>query len=330
MTVCAVSGLAGLLLTGGYWAWSMWDLFGNPIFPNLGNAFANTPLGPDESFRDQRFLPNDWLDLLVRPFAFSLDGSLIYEFNSADPRFLMLYLGSISAVVYCIVGVGQGRGWPRQSRLVLSFCAAFFASFLVWSSVFSIIRYALAFWVIAPVIVVVWLSWMLPRFSRSSRWSLLVFTACVALFIATGPSQVRRVGWSSWMESYVWAEMPEQVNTQDSIVVFATQYPTGFLAPTVADASWLTHADSPPWSQRALANYRPMVRDRIMASQAPVYVLMFWGMDSDGEDLARTAAELGLRQDVDQCRRLRTAFDIKTRDDDMHWVICPVSRPDIE
>lgn len=326
--LCAIAGLVGLLLTGGMWAWQMFELFGNPIFPNLGGAFPNTPLGPDESFRDERFLPSNGLDLLFRPFAFSLNGALIYEFESADPRFLVLYLGILAAIVFSVFSYMRRRVWPEQTRLVLSLSAGIFVSFLVWSATFSIIRYALAFWVIAPVVVVVLLGWMRPNLPRSSHWTMSVIVASVALFIATGPSQVRRVAWASWIEPYVWVDLPEQVDIDGSIVVLATQYPTGFVAPSLSDAAWLTHADSPPWSRSALANYRPIVREKLMASAAPVYIVMFWGMDSDGEDLSRTATELGLRACLDQCERLRTAFDIETKEDDMYWVICPATRPD--
>ena len=327
--LCAVSGLVGLLLTGGIWAWQMWELFGNPIFPNLGGAFPNAPLGPDESFRDERFLPSNGLDLLFRPFAFSLNGALIYEFESADPR-LLVYLGILAAMAFSVYSYVRRRVWPEQTRLVLSLSAGIFVSFLVWSATFSIIRYALAYWVMAPVMGVVLLGWIRPGLMQSSRWTLGVIIASAALFIATGPSQVRRAAWTSWTEPYVWVDLPEQAVIDGSIVVLATQYPTGFVAPSLADAAWLTHADSPPWSRPALANYRPIAREKIMSSAAPVYVVMFWGMDSDGEDLLRTAAEFGLRGQVDQCQRLRTAFDIETNDDDMHWVICPAARPDTE
>ncbi len=327
IAICAALGALGLLLTGGLWAWRMWDMFGNPIFPNLGGLFASTPLGPDEAFRDERFLPSGWLDLLFRPFSFSLNGKLIYEFESADPRFLALYVALIATFGFCLFRGFRQRDWPRHSRLVLSLCAAIFASFLVWSAVFSIIRYALALWVIAPIFVTVLASWMLPKRSASSSFQLGLVLFCSALFVMTGPSQVRRVAWTSWTEPYVWAELPEQLDVSDGIIVFATQYPTAFLAPSVESAAWLSHADSPPWSQPALANYRPQVRERLLASDAPIFVVMFWGMDSDAEDLARTAAELGLHHDVKQCQRLRTAFDIQTATDDMHWVICPVSRP---
>lgn len=328
--LCAIAGLTGLLLTGGIWAWQMWELFGNPIFPNLGGAFPGAPLGPDESFRDERFLPTNWLNLLVRPFSFSLNGALIYEFESADPRFLLLYLGTLAAMVFSVVSYARRSVWPNQSRLVLSLSAGVFVSFLVWSATFSIIRYALAYWVMAPIVGLVLLGWMRPSLTQASHWTLAVIAACVVLFVATGPSQVRRVAWSSWTEPYVWVELPEQVDIDGSIVVLATQYPTGFVAPSLSDAAWLTHADSPPWSRSALANYRPIAQEKIMASRAPVYVVMFWGMDSDGEDLIRTAAELGLRAQVDRCQRLRTAFDIKTNDDDMHWVICPATRSNSE
>jgi len=322
--ICASLGIIGLLLTGGFWAWYMWELFANPIFPNLGGMFSGSPLGPDEPFRDERFLPTSLLDLLVRPFAFSINGLLIYEFDSADPRFLALYLAIIAGLVYVLAQRLKLKSWPRQIRLVLGLSAAILSIFLIWGAVFSIIRYALALWVIAPVVAIVWLSWMMPRRARLPQFRMILMILCGALFVMTGPSHVRRVAWTSFAEPYVWAERPVSVDLSGSVVAFATQFPTAFLAPSLEDAAWLTHADSPPWSKAAPANYRPMVRAKILSSGAPVYVVMFWGQQSDESDLHRTAAELGKSASVEQCHRLITSFDIKIADYDMYWILCPL------
>jgi hypothetical protein len=286
--------------------------------------FPSAPFGPDESFRDERFLPTGLFDLFIRPFAFAVNGALIYEFESADPKFLALYLVILAGVGYSAVHRLRQKIWPRQTKLVMSLSAGVLSIFLVWSSVFSIIRYALALWVIAPVLLVVWSCWMMPERARLPRFQLILIVICVALFATTGPSHVRRVAWSSWTEPYVWVERPESIDLSGSVVVFATQFPTAFLAPAFGDAAWLTHADSPPWSKPALANYRPMVREKLLASGAPMYVAMFWGQGSDEADLQRVAAEFDKRADVAQCHRLTTSFDIKTADDDMYWVLCPV------
>ncbi|MEO1321980.1 MAG: hypothetical protein AAFV59_03140 [Pseudomonadota bacterium] len=322
--ICAAIGAVGLMLTGGAWAWQMWSTFGNPIFPNLGGMFPNASFAPDEPFRDERFLPAGLLDLFIRPFAFAVNGSLIYEFESADPRFLALYLVILGGLGYSVIYRLREKTWPLHAKLVMSLSAGVLAIFLVWSSVFSIIRYALALWVIAPIVLAVWLCWMMPERARLPRFQLILIVICVALFATTGPSHVRRVAWSSWAEPYVWVERPESVDLSGSVVVFATQFPTAFLAPAFEDAAWLTHTDSPPWSKPALANYRPMVREKLRASSAPVYVAMFWGQGSDGADLQRVAAEFDMRADIAQCRRLTTSFDIKRTDDDMYWVLCPV------
>lgn len=324
--ICAVMGLVGLMLTGGLWAWHMWELFGNPIFPNLGGLFPGSALGPDEPFRDERFLPAHVVDIFIRPFAFSMNGLLIYEFDSADPRFLALYLVVLGGLCFSTIRRVRQRDWPRHARTIFAISAATLSVFLVWSAVFSIIRYALALWVVAPVIAIIWLSWMFPDQSRLPRFQLILMIICGALFVTTGPSQVRRVAWTSWTEPYVWAEKPESVDLSGAVVVFATQFPTAFLAPTFQDAAWLTHADSPSWSEPALANYRPKIHARLSTTDAPIYVAMFWGQQSDEDDLQRTASEFGLQANASACHRLATSFDIKSSDDDMYWVLCPVSR----
>ncbi|MCA8902188.1 MAG: hypothetical protein KDA53_13185, partial [Hyphomonas sp.] len=41
----AVAGLAGILLTGGWWFHVLWEAYGNPVFP-MANGLFHAPLGP--------------------------------------------------------------------------------------------------------------------------------------------------------------------------------------------------------------------------------------------------------------------------------------------
>ncbi|MEQ9314752.1 MAG: hypothetical protein RLN72_02810, partial [Henriciella sp.] len=76
VAVCAAVGLGSALLTGGWWAFEMYERFGNPIFPNLNTLFG-APLGPDFAFRDEKFLPASFWEGFIRPILFSWDASPI-------------------------------------------------------------------------------------------------------------------------------------------------------------------------------------------------------------------------------------------------------------
>lgn len=59
--VCGVTGLAGMLLTGGAWHYRLWAEFGNPLYPMMTQV-PDEHEGGTHGFRDSRFLPDGLLD----------------------------------------------------------------------------------------------------------------------------------------------------------------------------------------------------------------------------------------------------------------------------
>ena len=322
----AIAGGVGILLTGGYWALILWNMFGNPIFPYLSGLFPGSDLSPDHSFRDHRFLPASIIDVVLRPIAFTLNGSLIYEYNDADPRFLVLYLCAIQVVVFCCLNAWRNGEWPPGSRYLVAMSMAILVTYLVWANVFSIIRYVLALWVMAPTVSVVLISRMLKRSAWLRQTNAIALITCAALLVHTNLIERRRIPRSTWSEPYVWVERPNQIDIRGSVIVFSTRHPTAFLAPAFADAAWMTHANAPKWSESALANYRPLIEAKLEDSPLPIFFVVHVRQGSAHLDLDHMARELSMQADFATCRRLRTAFDIKTERLDYHWVLCPVRR----
>ncbi|MEL6857430.1 MAG: hypothetical protein AAFO74_03530 [Pseudomonadota bacterium] len=318
--ICAGAGVLGIALLGGWWAWTMWEMFGNPVYPNLSVAFGSSPLSPDEAFRDERYLPVNIFDLFARPFFFSFDTSLIYEFALVDLRFLVGYLAVAFALGWMARTALRGAAWPKGTRLVAALSAGFLASFVVWSELFSIMRYANALWIIGPLLALLITLWAVPRLAQSPRLVLISLAACLALVFTTSQSPSRRVVWTAWDEPYVWTELPSEADIAGAAILFSAHYPTAFNAPALRDAAWFTHADSQAWSKPGLKNYRPQIAARLAAHQGPVYAVMFWGQSSDADDLHRMASDYGYTARPEACLRLRTSFDL----DAMHWALCPL------
>lgn len=320
--VGAAFGLFGLLLLGGWWAHEMWTQFGNPVYPHLNALFGSPELGPEEPFRDQRYLPGSFFELLIRPFQFSFNTALIFEFALIDLRFLLIYAGMLPLLAWL-----AWRGLQRQpiaagARTVLAMSSAVLVTYFSWAAVFSILRYASALWLIAPILFMVLFAWALPKFTEHRQFRAMALILCGALIISTSAAPNRRIPWASWSEPYVWTQLPDGVDIADSVIVFSAHYPTAFTAPAFAEAAWLTHADSHAWSAPALANYRPLIDVRLQQTQAPVFAVLFADTALNAADLQRLARSLGLRAQADECRPMRTGFDIREE----HWVLCALQR----
>ncbi len=318
--ICGAAGLIGVVLLGGWWAWMMWDLFGNPIFPNLGSTFESSPFAPDEAFRDERFVPANILDLFARPFFFSFDTSLIYAFSLVDVRFLIGYLAVAVALGWMVRTALRGAEWPQGTRLIAALCAGFLASFIFWAHLFSLMRYLNALWVMGPLLALLVAIWVAPRFAQWPRLTLFSLAACLALVLTTSQSPTRRVAWTSWDEPYVWTQLPEDADIRGAAILFSAHFPSAFNAPAFEDAAWLAHADSQYWSKPALKNYTPQIAARLAEHDGPVFAVMFVGQTSDAEDLQRMAGDYGYTARFEDCSRMVTAFDF----DDTHWVLCPL------
>lgn len=320
--VCAFAGLAGLVLLGGWWAVTMWEMFGNPIYPNLSGAFGTSPFSPDEAFRDKRYLPANILDVFIRPFLFSFDTSLIYEYALIDLRFLVGYVAAIFAFVWMLRAAIVGKGFQAGTRLIAALCGGFLATFVAWSEVFSIMRYANALWTLGPILALLVVIWASPRLTQWPRFPLISVAVCMALILTTSQSPTRRVAWLSWDEPYAWTDLPEQADVRDAAILFSAHYPSAFNAPAFQDAAWLAHADSQYWSKPALENYTPQIAKRLAAEDRPTFAVMFFGQDSDVEDLQRMAGDYGYTAKLEDCMPMRSAFDI----DSMHWALCRLQK----
>jgi hypothetical protein len=70
MLLCyGLAGVSGALLTGGYWAWTLWQEFGNPLFPYFNHVFRSPAVAP-AAFFDARFLTHEHWEYFVWPLVF--------------------------------------------------------------------------------------------------------------------------------------------------------------------------------------------------------------------------------------------------------------------
>lgn len=320
VAVCALAGLGCALLTGGWWAWEMYQRFGNPIFPNLNSLFG-AELGPDTAFRDEKFLPDTFWEGLIRPIFFSWDATPINEEATRDFRLLTGYLASFAIMGLSARAFLKGEADGRH-RVLLALAAGFLATFTVWTLMFSIQRYAMGLYISGPVLLmgVLWLLW--PSKASEGRIRLAIIGLMGALLLSTSFERLRLVPWRAVTEPYSWVELPAGLETDGSIVIMSSYYPTAFTAPAFSSAHLITHGDARPWSKPALANYRALIRQKIDGSDRPIFAVMYFGQESREDALVRLATEYGLTASLDTCKPMETAFDSGAN----YWLLCPLSR----
>ena len=320
VAICAVVGLLSAIVTGGWWAWEMYERFGNPIFPNLNSLFGS-PYGPDTAFRDEKFLPASFWEGVVRPIFFSFDASPINEQATSDVRLLAGYIAC-----FAILGLSARAAWRGKAdarhRILCALAAGFLVTFAVWTLMFSIQRYAMGLYIAGPVLMMgaLWLVW--PQTLNEQRPRLAVLVLMAALLLSTSFERLRRVPWQSMDEPYVWTKLPAGVDVTDAVIILSSHYPTGFTAPAFSDAHLLTHGDARPWSKPALANYRPLIQAEIDRSQRAIFAVMFRGQESGPQALERLASDYQLNADFEACQPMQTAFDSGST----HWILCPLTR----
>lgn len=332
--VAAVGGLAGIVLGGGWWMAKLYAEFGNPVFPMLNDLFGAS-LGPEGVSRDIRYLPDSFLNALVRPVTGAFDLALINEDTGRDLRLAAFYLGAVAIIGLSLVQLRMRETVPR---LVIAMALACLAFTIVWVLQFSIMRYATGAFLLGPLMLV--LAWKLSPLEKALSVSARPFLYGMALLLiaSLGPESVRRAPWGSAADPYLAVEVPTGIKTENAGVIMAGPFPTAFTAMAFEDAAWVAHGAVQTWSRPFLENYRPLITERINQDQIDLFAVICvqeTGADgrtnqkkgvteknTAGQTLARLAGEYPVQADESACRQMETSFDTETTS----WVICPLTR----
>lgn len=136
---CAAGGLLGVLLTYGWWGASLWQGFGNPLFPYFQDVLVPGWDGARIG-QDARFLPANAWDALTRPFRWAVSAvPIVTEERMRDPR---VAAGLLAALVLL-----------RRGRVLRPLALFFLVALAIWSGLFGIYRYAFPLEAIAPLLV---------------------------------------------------------------------------------------------------------------------------------------------------------------------------------
>ena len=144
----AFGGIAGFFAVNGFWAATLWQTFGNPVFP-LFNKIFKSPFFPLVNYRETLYLENRTaLQTILLPFILMVHfkENFVGDFSFSDARFAF---GFIGLAVLTIRRDFKNIGAPLRFLIVWGT-----VSYVVWLLTSSVLRYAAATEIICAICVV--------------------------------------------------------------------------------------------------------------------------------------------------------------------------------
>ncbi len=146
-TLCA-GALAAFVLLAGPWAFTLYRLYDNPVFP-LMNALFRSEWYPPIDLVDARFRPGTLARALAHPFRWASTNAML----ATEPPFRDARI----AVALCAIAPLALAAWYSrlaEPRRILAVLAAFSIGLALWLPTLSILRYALVLEAFAAILIV--------------------------------------------------------------------------------------------------------------------------------------------------------------------------------
>lgn len=311
----------------GFWGMRLYELTGNPMFPMLNNLFQSDWMSTATGGFDNKFKPSSWLQALLYPFYWILNGeNTVMEIEFSDPRFAIGFLAFFSIIATLTVSKLKAKNkknpTPLQSKKnpsTLNFLLLYIlVSYILWMSLFSILRYAVAIEALLGLVIGVAITLAckkLPSHHLPSQTPL----AFLILILLTATSMTAYPYWgrSNYSErtfQYTKADIP------DSSLILLLSKPTAYIAPIMSQhIKNLTfiglNYEYPAFSKFKLGS---IIRKNIEKHQGPIYTLY------NKEDINHAEVILerfNLSFYKSHCKTIETNIDL---DDTLYY--CPLVR----
>ncbi|WP_028920357.1 glycosyltransferase 87 family protein [Pseudoxanthomonas suwonensis] len=186
-----LAGVALLVFAvlAGPWLHAVWQVYGNPLFPQY-NVWFQAPLASPGATADLRWRPQGLGEALLRPLLFTLNPRLVSELSLLQVAWALLYVVAPLAALAWLRRRTRGGARPEAADAsVLRMLGVFFVvGFVLWLWMFSIHRYLVVLELLAPLVLWLLLRGLLPgRAGSSVAGAAVLLCALVAL-----------AGWNDW------------------------------------------------------------------------------------------------------------------------------------
>ena len=289
--------VAGFAAAAGFWMWSMYERFGNPLYPYYNDLFKSPWW--DEVRIESRYAHHSFIEVVSLPFRlFGVNRGLVGEVPLRDWRVPFVFVAALIALFAALsrshrsISAHDSRSvQPMDARwsLVIVF---WFVSFALWAIQHSIYRYIIPLELLSGALIV-------GLLASSFRARVAVIASGIVIVVLA--LTTRYPGWSRvpFGEAFIDVEAPRIA--ADSIVLIIEDAPLSFTIPFFQPRIRFIGARNnfnDPWRDNLLASRS---RSTIAEHRGPLYSLRFSVDPSD--DVLR---EYGLKTRRDTCKPIRT------------------------
>ncbi|MEP9351325.1 hypothetical protein [Xanthobacter sp. KR7-225] len=288
MAFCLGLGI-GAVSSGGYWSWTIYKKFGNPIYPFYDGVFKS-PLGDGVNGGDLRFIPTTMLDYLIYPLHWAFQsGTQASELAVRDPRLLLLLISSIVLI--------SVHFFIRPIARTLLFLIVFgIASYVVWLLRFSILRYAVVLEVISGTLIVS--SIAIIAFLLGLRRSILYFLSGLLAFVLISFTDRPNWGRVPFPDAYSLSMEP----VPDGSIVLLVGRPVAFLAALIPGRD-IKYVGIDEWTTQ------PGPRLKVISEMLSRNDHKLFALFRLGDDQIAAIGSLGLTLESRECSPVHIAID---------------------
>ena len=219
LLLCAGAG-TGFALFAGAWMWTLWQRFGNPLYPQFASIFHG-PWDPPFPIRDLRFVPDPWWRAWAWPFAPAQEWRTVSEIKFRDLRLPALALGLL-LLPWWRRGARDDEAARGAGTALL---AGMGVAYLAWLVLFGYHRYLAVVEMLAPLALLLLLARAWPQ---APRLRPAAFAILALLALSTNPPNWGNAPRDS---AYLDLGLPPEVPVEGALVLLASEAPSSFLAP---------------------------------------------------------------------------------------------------
>jgi hypothetical protein len=225
--------LLGLALTGVYWFLHMWQLYGDPLYPQFTSWFPS-PLARSTAVADTKWLPKGLLEFIAWPFIIAWDPRRTGQIDLYQliwPSLYVLFGWWAVSWLRRKRRAGDGQAAAALDARALYLLVVIAVGFWLWTAVFGVYRYLVPIEMLAPLAVFLLCTHLLPYLQgrRIAKWTLGTATLLVLL---DGCSW----GHESWDDVSFRAEVPAIESPADTSVLLVGIAPYTWLTPSFPSA----------------------------------------------------------------------------------------------
>lgn len=268
-----LGGIAGMLCCAGYWFARMYSMTGNPLFPYF-NQYFHSALALAAPYRDERFLPSGFWNVVLFPLRFTADWTVADDLPFRDMRVGLAYVAVIAVLLLALFRQRARDPFiaPAASRMLIGFAGI---SYLAWIAVFGIYRYIVCLELLAPLVIVAAIGGF--PLGRRLRFVALGFSIFAILVYARSDFLNR----APLGDPYVQADIPKFEHPDKTMILLTGNAPLGYLATLMPRRIPLVRIDGWMMQPNDGTELTRQMRARVHSFKGDLYLL------AEGDEMVR-------------------------------------------